>query len=248
MKAAEGLLWWYSGENVYQTNGSNIENISDPPGAQASKVRAVLDSVTEAYKHTAEAAVYPQLGWYVLSLPTDGSATPTVALVYDYRNRRWFGPFKHATLGAPTVFGDFLDAYEQPRVFCAFFGAMSIYDFIGSETELTDDGTAITAKWKSAGLDAGAPGFMHLMRRVSPQVTPIAASITARVYEDGSATAGTTRSGVSLNQARQLQRISLPGGRAFHSQVELEYSGEPQLVIKALHYEADVWGYEERPA
>lgn len=247
MRAAEGLLWWYSGENVYQTNGSSLENISDPPGESGSRVRELLDLIPDTYKSSVSAAVYPRYGWYVLSIITGSSSIPTHALIYDYRNRRWF-VFKHATLGAPTVFGDFFDSYEQSRVFCAYADSNHIYDFIGDDDANDDDGEGIDAIWRSAGFDCGAPGYQHVMRKVGLLVEPIQETVTVRVYEEASDTASASRTGISLNQARQLQRISIPSYRSFHSQIEVEYSGAARLKLKALLLDADVWGYEEPPA
>jgi hypothetical protein len=256
MRAAEGYLWWFSGENFYETNGASLVTISDPPVLSPyaptmgySRIRAFIDSIPNNLKKNVQAAVYPKLGWYVASAPTGNATTPTKSMVYDYRNRRWFGPFYHATYGAPTVFGDFLDENELPRVYCAFYGSNHVYDFIGSDiaTIQQDDGTPITCVWRSGGLNMGAPNYEHVLQAVSLMLNPINEVATVRAYLDSIATPVVEAVGVPLRGPRQMQRITLPAQRAYHTQVELEYAGPSRLLLKGFYPEADVFGMKENP-
>lgn len=76
LRSAEGLLFWYSGENVFMSDGNSVRVVSDP------SIRGVLDSIPESEKRNVRGAIYPRLGWYLLAVKVD----PPVESVNAIRN------------------------------------------------------------------------------------------------------------------------------------------------------------------
>lgn len=229
MKSAEGLLFWYSGENVYLSDGSTVRAISDP------QIRDILDEIPESYKANVVAAILPRLGLYLLSVPQDSTGVPTKLLVYNYRRPAW--SYFDYPLGAPWVMGDFYDEQLEQVVIASFYSQFDIYN-LTPEPELDvgeDAGTPITASFTLGALDFGAPGHFHAVKNLLVECQDIGANMTVELLRDQEASASKSRS-IYLYQGRRLKRYSMSGfaEKSLQTQLRFTYTARPAQRVEGV--------------
>ena len=259
LQVADGFIFWYSGQNVFQSDGVSVRPISDP------KIRTVLDSIPESYKPRVVGAVYPRLGWYLLSVPTaesevfenwiEGSELPEMKLlVFNYREQAW-ASFDYAS-SAPIVMGDFYDSEKEPRLYGAFSGIRFIYDLTDPDqlnddpTDLVTDAANITCSFRTKALDFNQPGKLHAVKSVAVMCNDTGADSTWRLYRDIEATASKERTDVALYSAsgRRWKRgaLSAMTKKSYQTAFEMEYTGYPDITVEGVLIEGSVWGWKEQ--
>lgn len=226
MQVGEGSLFWYSGENIYRSEGGV------PSAISTLRIRETLDQIPEAYKTTVRSALLPRLSLYLLAVPLDAATAPSHIIAYNYKTDAWdiVEPSQ-----APLFFGRYFDA-DYDEVLYGAFPDGCIYEM---ESGLTDNGTAITAIAKTKSLDYGLGPGQKSIRTVGVNTPAVAGgSLTVRVYNDEKAVAFKTRTGLSLARAGWKRfNIGTLGQPASTHQVEFEYSGSPELEIHEVEIE-----------
>jgi hypothetical protein len=251
MKTAERLLFWYSGENVYRSDGINVVSISTV------KIRKILDAIPESMKEKVVGAVYPRLSLYVLSM-SNGTERNGVMCAYNYKTDVWAPmdlqavsnvispeldvcatcPTPPVVTPSPTAFaflGDYHDQTNEQIIFSSLYDG-HIYQFMSGDRDV---GVNISARYlgKKLGLDQGA--LLKGIRRLTLLCPSVVGSVTVSVYNDGSPTAAASRT-VSLSQPREWKRVSLStmGRLAASVQIGIEYAGRADLELDGFVLEA----------
>ena len=234
MKNAQGLLFWYGGDDFYVSDGVTVESISDP------KVKDLIDAIPDDMKEYVVAAIEPSLGWYMASIASgSGQTTNNYMLVYNYRDKTW-AVFQYAA-GAPRFIGDFYSSSFGLLPYAVFYD-----DYIYQLNDgLTDAGTAISAEFRTKQFGFGGDALYKALRHFSILCTSVAGTMTFNLYRDGSATPHRTRA-VSLNQTGLWKRVALSNvdQAATLVQVGAVYAGTPALDIEGFAYE--MVNYDQR--
>jgi hypothetical protein len=225
LRTAEGLLFWYSGENVYRSEGVNVSSISTV------KIRKSLDQIPEAMRDKVVGFTFPLRSQYWLCCSQGDLTKNEIALVYNYKTDSWSD--KVWPLGAPTFVGDFFDA-NLATIIYSVFSDKNVYQL---ETGTKDGTTPITRTWRSKAYGYDRPGMMKGLRRVGVLCPTVPEDLTLRVYNDGADSPVGSRT-VNLNVPDAWKRIGAPkesmGQLGAITQVELEYSGNTDLDIEGL--------------
>ena len=228
MKNAEGLLFWFGGDDFYGSDGTSTEPLSDP------FVKDLVDRIPKSRLDEVVGAVYPSLGWYVASISVDEDESNTHLLVYNYKTKAWavFQYFENTI--SPTFIGDFFDTTSSPLLYAVYTNG-HIYNMLSG---LTDDGTPISAEiiFKAWGWSADAlyKGIRHLQVLCST----VAASLTAQLRRNLTSTTHKSRV-ISLNVPNPWKRLNLSNTDQLASLVQLRllYSGVPEIDISGLAFE-----------
>lgn len=225
LQTAEGLIFWYSGDNIMRSEGVNVHSIT------TTKLRTALDAIPAAMKEKAIGFVNPEESqyWFVCSA---GSETENeVAYIYNYKTDSWSGPHDWP-FGAVNYVGSFFDENLE-RIIYAVGEDANVWQL---NTGRKDGSSFISARIRTKGYGFDSPGVMKGLRRLSLLCSQIAETVTVRAYVDGSSTAAAERTGVSLNVPDAWKRIALHtlGTLGAVVQVEVEYAGESDFELEAL--------------
>lgn len=217
---ADGVLFWYTGENIVASSGSSPKILT-----KIEWVTPLLDQIPEASKSDVVGETIPGRRWYVLSLPL---ASSRALLVYDYQ-RDCFEQFP----SGPKALSRFMRTTKSETVNVAFAGDYSLYDYL---TGTQDSGSPISASIKTKKYGEDNKGMMKLTRRVNILCPSTAGTIQLKVYHDDVEVEN--RTGLSLS-AEGWKRFNVfsstrPGT---HVQVEVLYSGTPELRIDRMQIE-----------
>lgn len=187
VKSAEGLLFWFEGENFYRAAGNSVVSISD------TKVRTFIDNIAATEKSQVVAGIYPRLGLYVAAIPqgTAGGGNEKL-LVYNYRSDSWTA-FDYPSSTAPKVIGDFYDENFNQLLYAGFGSDGLIYDIVSGTS---DDGAAIQGSFRTKDFMALGRGLGLI--RVGLLSDRSTGTTSLKLYLDGSDTAFKTRS-ISLD-------------------------------------------------
>ncbi len=226
LQTAEGLLFWYSGDNFYRSEGVGATSISTV------LVRKTLDRVPEAMAEHAVAAIYPRLSWYVCAIAVDGSAVNNLLLVYNYKANTW------TTFTPPNV-PSFLAGFLTDTAGQVLYGVGPADNHAYRLDGGADDwGTPITAVARTRAFDYDRPGMLAGVRRIKVLTPKLAETITARIYNDETDTVVTERTVSLYSDGWKTINLSTLGKLAGLHQVELQYSGRTPLDIEGLVVES----------
>ncbi len=238
LKTAEGYLFWYEGNNIYRSDGSAVTSITDI------KIRALLDRVPDAYKKYAVGAVRPKYSQYRLSVPLDGATTPTVTLVYNYRNGSW--QVYDSPYGGPSAMGDFYDTNEAHLIYGVFDDNNCVYDLdLGN----TDDGVAINSVFDTKAYGFQTEGSLKGLHRVQILTDAETGVISLGLIRDMGDSAYVTRAGMALSGSGPWKRYNLSnlGNLAKNVQLRVSYSGTPRIKVGGLIFEAVAFKRSDQP-
>jgi hypothetical protein len=166
-----GLMFFFDpASGVWQFDGAGFT-----PQDEAMN-RYILDGINFANRYKAHAFVWQSR--YYLSVPWGADAFPSRTFVLDLRTKAWTEYDYGVT--ASTVFGNKLYG-GGPR------NVKGVYQL---QSGLDDDGTAITANFKTNWLaPEGSPSSKHRIRRVDSTWTALAVpDVTLRMFRDFSIT------------------------------------------------------------
>lgn len=235
MQTMEGLAIWFGGNQFYRTDGSQVFGIGDI------KVRKVLEEIPPAYYDRVQGVFYDKYKWYVARVPgPDGN--PKWTVVYSLKNGTWHLSQYHANLSySPSQFREFTDEYYG-RIVYASYGDGHLYQLFNGDT---DNGDLITSTWRSKAFDFTQKGVYKRNKRLSFLFYPTnpdetrSGSVTARLYHDLSSTPENTRS-LDVNEIVDYARLGLSSKSksAKLIQYEVEYTGQPQMELAEMSYEA----------
>lgn len=235
-QTAEGLAFWFgTGKAVYRTDGTTVRNISTP------KVANYLQAISDDLEERVIGAVYPELSWYILSIPTDqpigmGADPAAVVLVYNYKYGSWT-VFTHPD-NAPSFLGDFFDSSYAHQLY-ATFDDNHIYRYQDTTYGL-DYGQSIEASLRIKRDDFGYPGYRKFFKEVWALIpNSTTGQVQIEVFRDDQAAAILDRT-ASLNfnsnsgwKAWAANTFRKPGSTL---DMRLTYNGQPALDLDALHF------------
>jgi hypothetical protein len=252
MVSAERHLFWYSGLNVYRSDGVNAVAISNV------KVRAALDAVPEEMREKVVGAVVPRLSLLLLTM-SQGTERAELILAYNYKTDVWATlelantestvispeidichgcPPPEAPTPSPKGFaflGDFFDANLGQVLYGSLYDG-HVYQFLIGDRDIAVN---IPCRYlgKSLGLDQ--TGLLKGLRRASVLCSRASESITFNLYNDGATVAAASRT-VSLDHSRDWKRFSLStmGKLAATLQLEIVYAGRAAIDLEGLILEA----------
>ena len=221
MKVAEGLAFWFGGENFYMSDGNNVKAIGD------SQVRTLIDGIDSQYYHLINSAIVDKLGWYVAGIPANESATINTYLVYNYRTDEWTTFSYNA--GTPIYLADFFDSAGQAVVYSTT-GDGHLYLWNSGNT---DDGTAIAVDILTKRYGIDRDDMLKIMRDVALHTNKIAADVTVDIYADGD-----SKSSVDFNlysdnpwKGAAISNVGEPG---VYLQLRIQTSATPGLELKGF--------------
>lgn len=223
----DGVLYWYTGENFVRSGGTSAEII---PGSD--RVRETLDSIPDAYKADVQGEVLPSRGWVCWTVLTTAVGAPVgyrKLVVYDYKADAWF-----VFPNAPDTIKRFVKADQSEVLLAAWEGDDTLREYL---VGANDDGAAITALFRTKALDYGAPGFGHLVTRVTLWCSRGSGVITVRVYNDMGTTVVATRTISVAGIGAKRIALSTMGTPGLLHQIEVLYSGTSQFRIDRLQIE-----------
>jgi hypothetical protein len=233
MQSAEGQLFWYgSGNNVYRSDGNNVEEVS------TIKVRDTLDAIPDEDAEKVVGAVFPSLSWYVLSVPQTSGGNNSVVLVYNYKTDAWT-TFTHPS-DAPQFLADYFTDDLEHILYATFYDG-NIYQY-NDDDYTTDFGTAISAELITRAEDFGFPGFRKYMKEawlLIPRVS--GGTVTLEIYNDEDTSASISRSPTIdiANSAWKAYRIPT-GTPGTQFRFGLKYAEQQQIDLEGLHFKVDV--------
>lgn len=157
MKSVEGNLFWYgTGKQVFRSkDGAPPEPISDP------RVKAILAEISTAQELYIVGTVFPNLGWYLLSIPQGAPGADVedyrnaMVLIYNYRSGVWT-TFDDASLG-PRFIQSLTDADGLLGLYASFYDGR-LYSYNDHTVGTAADGGALQAVLTTKPDHLGAPG------------------------------------------------------------------------------------------
>lgn len=222
MRSGEGLLFWYSGDNIYRAAGADVVSISTIP------VRRILDRIPAAMKEYAVGSIDPAHGEYHLAVSQGSLTQNELELVYNYKTDSW--SYFDITGSGVAYIGLFYDTnYAQ-----VFYGALydnHIYQ-LDDPTQTSDDGVAIVCQiqpraFTAQGRNIGVRHFSLL----TPGMTENA---TFRTYDAKDNLLGSRT--VSLEGNEEWKQYNFDGVADLKSylQPEIEYTGLTQFELEGI--------------
>jgi hypothetical protein len=219
MKTAEGLAFWFGGENYYLTDGNQVKAIGDK------NIRNLVDGIDPDYYQLVTGGIVDSLGWYVTGIPAAGASTVDTYLIYNYRSDEW----THFTYDGdtPIVLGDFFTSNGTSIVYCSCSDG-HVYTW---NTGNTDDGTAIAVDILTKRFGIDKDDILKIMRDVALHTNKIAQTITVDIHADGTSRKS---SSINLYDDKPWKGLSLSnkGYPGVYVQLRIQYSGFDSLEIK----------------
>jgi hypothetical protein len=80
MQVAEGHVYWFGGDNFYQSDGSQVRSIGDV------QIRSLVDGIDAGDYDKITAAVDATNSWYIAKIVSGGS---DYLVVYNYKSQEW---------------------------------------------------------------------------------------------------------------------------------------------------------------
>jgi hypothetical protein len=232
MKTAERLLFWYSGDNVYRSDGVNVVSIS------TIKIRKKLDRIPDLMKEKVVAAVLPELSLYILTVSQGSLTQNELMLAYNYKTDVWTTNTLPDGV-CPAFIGDFFDTSYAQVLYAALYDGHVYQLFNGAD----DFGTPIEAFVRGKGLGLDRPTFRKGVRRISLLCSSVPETVFVAVFNDGAGgddeQAAAFRS-VSLDQGTEWKRISLStmGNLGMTLQWAVSYAGRSPFELSGVALEA----------
>jgi len=214
MATAEGMVFFYSGENVYgMAPGSR-----DPQSVSTVAIRKILDAVPAAYRKDVRLSVYTPLSWLIVLVSRAGDNKHTKMLVYNYKTGAWvvFTSDAFNTTAVPSFVGEAQDSDFVVGLYAVIDAGASIdFRFLYKFTDdvYSDDGTAIAFLAQTRGIaadgrlvcidDVGVMGRTNYSATDSPTVT-VGAIVDGTAYGPGATV--TLASSTIQDQAARWER------------------------------------------
>lgn len=238
MRSAEGLLFWYSGENFYVSEGVTVRSISDE------KVLGTLKTIPKAMKERVAAGIYPRLGWYVAAIASgDGATENNLVLVYNYRSRKWC-TFRYP-FNAPGFFGDFYDTYFEGLLYGVTSTENNILDFISGNTDL---GANILAYADGKQFALGDQAKLKGVKGTAVLCDSVSYDMTMTLNLDQSVDYATRTFSLDTNKSWKNASLNNMGRLATTIQYKIAYSGLLPITVSALKFQVHTFDRMEQPA
>jgi hypothetical protein len=238
MKSAEGLIFWYGGDNFYRSDGVGVEAIS------SIKIRDLLARITSFAGMSAE--VHPKQSLYICHVPLDGALVNTHSLVYNYKTDAW-AVFEHpggtvlsTTYShiSPSYMASFYTSFGVQILYSLFYDG-HLYRYLDGED---DYGTDIEASFSTKAFGLALQGYLKACQSVSLLCTSIPdEDILLSLYSDFSIgesypDLAIVSRHVSLEGSDRWKHYKLSNLRDPGDFVQLrgKYIGDPVLEIEGI--------------
>ncbi|HUW56739.1 MAG TPA: hypothetical protein VMZ92_08895 [Planctomycetota bacterium] len=223
-KSAEGVLLWYSGENLYRSDGTSPSSIS------TLRVRKTLDRIPNEYKDKVVAAVLPRQSLYLLGVPLDSATEISHYLAYNYKTDAW-------DTATPAQAATFFDRFYDTNFNEVLYGTFPDKRIYQLECGNTDGGTSIVALAKTKALEYGQGPGKKAVSVIGVNTPAVNATMKVRVYNNGQATHVKEKTIDLSTDGWKRVNCSTRKRLASSHQIEFEYSGTPPLEIHSIEVE-----------
>lgn len=156
MAAAEGLVFFFAGDNFYALQSGGRE----PQPISSVQIRKIVDLIPQANHKDVRVAVYPRLSWMVALVHYDGSTNHKLMLVYNYKTGAWF-VFDFASFAtyAPCFLAEAVEANFTSSLYAVVDSVSYRFLYKFTDAVFTDgagvaDGSVINAAARTAGISA----------------------------------------------------------------------------------------------
>lgn len=217
----DGTLFWYTGENIVQSQGTGAEIVRT-----TDRVRATLDSIPDSKKADVVAAVMPGINRYLLSVPVSETGSTRKLLVLDYVSGAW----ETFPSSVPSFMSRAISTGNE-EILYGTFADRHLYKLLTGDT---DNGTPIVARARSKALGYGRQGGRRIVRFVSVLCQGIDENLTIRIYNDLQTTVAKERTKSLSRDGWKRFSVSTRGNPATLHQVEVEYTGTTKLQLDQL--------------
>jgi hypothetical protein len=233
MATAEGILYWFGGDNFYSTDGSAVSPIGD------SKIRDLMDKVPSAYYDKIVGACNPILSQYLAILPQQDPTTGAITyivVVFNYRTASWSVYRYDSGLGSICYLGDYWTTARE-KINYALFSNKLIYHHEDPSYNF-DGGFPIVADWTSRAFKGKGPST--ILRRVFLSADQYYGAVLD-LYAYCNGVLAKTRTGLTLDTRdwEKVYNLSTAGLTADLVQVRCVYAGESPIEIGAMGFDVD---------
>jgi hypothetical protein len=223
MQSAGGYLFWLDNDNVYRSDGSSVDAIGDV------RLRTMIANMDQTAARDAVATVYPELGWYVLSIP--GYAQ----FIYNYITDVWT---EVETREAIQVFGQSINTAYAQSIYVAddqghvYHFNDPTYGYDDSREPVDRANSVITATFDTKAFTT-TPAGKHVVTYVSLLCPQYSELISLAIVSEGVAIK--TRS-VSLDYEPRwkLYTLSTRHQAKNMSQLRVTYTGRTQIELEGF--------------
>lgn len=234
MQSAENQLFWYgSGKSVFWSDGGSVRDISTP------RISDILERIPDELEEFVIGATFPQLNWYVLSVPQEGYATNRRVLVYDYKRGVWT-VFDHPS-DAPQFVSDFFNENYGHLLYATFYDG-HLYEYNDPDYP-TDFGNTITASFTTKADDFQLAGYRKSLEQVWLLATRVQGMHTLLIevlQDEGQISASRSVSLDIANSDWKAYKLATHGTPGTKLQTRVTYEGGPAIDIDQLHFEVSL--------
>jgi len=234
MKAAEGLAFWFGGDNFYQSDGNAVKAIGDR------KIRDIVDGVSLSAASRVMGAIDSKKSWYMALIPSGGATEPNKVVVYNYRDDTWTTfdyLMANGSVGAPGWMVDFFDTDGATILYSNLQGGDED-SVLQMNVGVDDDGRDITTEaiTKSFGYDK--EDVVKIMKDIAVQMTIADQDVEVALLLDEGTVSTLGEKNVSLTDGRLWKRVPLAnnGDPAVSIALRLQTSGQKALECLGLSF------------
>lgn len=233
MSVAEGLCFWFGGDNFYMTDGNKVSSIG------SIEIEDYVKNINPAYYDYIVSATLPSRGWYIAGIPYGASQTTiNVLLVYAYKTGDWAAFTFDSNLGAPQFIGDFYDTNGTHILYAPVENSTGhVYQLEANDND--DAGYDIACALRTKSFGFGEDDSLKFMKEIQLLIstTGEAEDVTVTLYRDDESSSEDT---FSLNTyGRKLwKRVSVANNGDLGNFMDLAvtYSGNADFKIAGLGF------------
>lgn len=242
MVSAGGRLYWLGWDDFYSSTGGPGVAISNP------QMRRYLEKQDRDKMFLSHATVVPDKELILLTVPlseeVDEDVNPrTTTLVYNYKTEAWsvWGIKRSASLN---FLQRTFDRFDEPVLWALFNYNLYTHDDPdwpydeASDTAIRGAASFIDCVAKGK-MFVSSPAARTLLRRIKLLGDPIGAMATLKVYLNGDEETPAKSRLVDLSSIDDWRAFNLStlGRPASSIQIEVNYSGVPELSLRGLALE-----------
>lgn len=232
MQSAEGYLFWLGSDNVYRSDGNNVFGIGSV------KLRDIINGMDATAARDAVATVFPELGWYLLSIP--GYAQ----LIYNYRTDTWT---EVPTAEDIQAVGDFFNTDFTQGIYVAddtgyvyhfhdtTYGYDDTHATVGGVISATFDTRAFSAAAandpRTLASFGGSAATKHIIERASLLCDRYSEQITLSIVSEGAVIKARTVS-LDYEPRWKLYSLSTRHQAKAMSQLRVLYTGATAIELE----------------
>lgn len=230
MAVAEGLMFWFGGDNFYQSDGNGVVAAGD------NDVRDTVDSIDPTYYHLVWGEVDPTKSIYICGVPANGDSKVNTVMFYDYRTGDWSKHTYNASFGAPTAITSFNDGNAEVLYISPSAQTGHVFKMDSGNLDGTYE-IEYVARTKRYGF--GADDRMKFFKEIQVlfHTTQQAEDCTVTIYKEDTVAAQDSLS-INTYGGNQWKRIPLAnnGNPGTFLSFQIAYTGQPVLKILGMGF------------